>query len=188
MRENNKMVRVYAAGPFFSPQQLKTMEQIESVLESFKNVDVFKPRNGAASAKKLNKDIGAGKDPSANTRRQVFKDNVENIDAVDLVVALIDDRDIGTIFEVGYAYKANVPIITFTNQGFGMNLMLAESVLAHCKGVEQLKEAMDMFLTMYRENVSADVLEKQFELKFKRANLIEGKTADKIMDLYKTGE
>ena len=92
-------------------------------MEKFE-VDVFKPRDGAASARKLNKDIGAGKDPSAETRRQVFLDNVNNIDDADLVVALIDDRDIGTIFEIGYACKANVPVITFTFIFFLLNLKL----------------------------------------------------------------
>ena len=178
-------IKVYAAGPFFSEQQLATMESIEGVLESFENVDVFKPRNGAASAKKLNKDIGAGKDPSRDTRRQVFRDNVENVDDADLIVALIDDRDIGTIFELGYACKAGVPIITFTNKGFGMNLMLAESTLAHCKGIGQLNEAIGMFLTQFR---SGDLDEVQFESTFKRANLSEGKDADRDMDLYKKGE
>jgi nucleoside deoxyribosyltransferase len=171
--------KIYCAGPFFNQQQLQTMQSIEAVLEKFE-VDVFKPRDGAASARKLNKDIGAGKDPSAETRRQVFLDNVNNIDDADLVVALIDDRDIGTIFEIGYACKANVPVITFTNQGYGMNLMLAESTLAHCKGLEQLDDAMRMFII--------DAPKEQFEECFKRANLSEGKEADKNMDLYKKGQ
>lgn len=173
-------MKVYAAGPFFNSQQLETMELIESVIESFDEFEVFKPRNGAASAKKLNKDIGAGKDPSAETRKRVFRDNVENILDADLVVACIDDRDIGTIFEIGYAFAESVPIFTFTNQGYGMNLMLAESTLAHCKGVEQLKQALEMFLD------GADT--QAFESVFKRANLSEGKEADKKMDLYKKGE
>lgn len=170
--------KIYCAGPFFNPQQLAAMEGIEGVLEKF-DVELFKPRNGAASAKKLNKDIGAGKDPSPQTRRQVFLDNVNNIDDADLLIALIDDRDIGTIFEIGYACKAGVPIITFTNQNYGMNLMLAESTLAHCKGLEQLAEAAEMFL--------AGATQEQFEVTFKRANLAEGKEADKNMDLYKKG-
>lgn len=173
-----KKKKIYCAGPFFNPQQLATMESIEAVLERF-DVELFKPRNGAASAQKLNKDIGAGKDPSPQTRRQVFLDNVNNIDDADLLVALIDDRDIGTIFELGYACKAGVPVITFTNQSYGMNLMLAESTLAHCKGVEQLNLAAEMFI----EGATAE----QFESIFKRANLAEGKDADKNMDLYKKG-
>lgn len=180
-------IKIYAAGPFFSPKQLATMEAIEAVIENFENVEVFKPRNGDASAKKLNKDIGAGKDPDQATRRQVFLDNVNNIDDADLMVALIDDRDIGTIFELGYACKAGVPCITFTNMNYGMNLMLAESVLAHCKGTGQLNEAVGMFLTQFRDG-DGKVDEVQFEATFKRANLSEGKDADKNMDLYKKGE
>ena len=171
---------IYCAGPFFNELQLKTMEDIEAVLESFDDVTLFKPRNGKASAKKLNKEIGAGKDPSADTRRQVFEDNVDNIDEADLIVACIDDRDVGTIFEIGYACKAHVPIITYTNKGFGMNLMLAESTLVHCKGTEQLRSAISMFV-----NGSTN---EDFEQLFKRANLSEGKEADKQMSLYVEGE
>ena len=105
---------------------------------------------------------------------------VDNIDDANLVVALIDDRDIGTIFEIGYAFAMGVPVITFTNMDYGMNLMLAESVLAHCKGVEQLTEALDMI-----DNGATD---EMFTERFKRANLSEGKEADKKMDLYKKGE
>lgn len=176
----NKNMRVYCAGPFFNSQQLETMVAIENVVDSFDETSIFRPRNGAASAKKLNKDIGAGKDPSAETRKQVFRDNVENIDDADLVVALIDDRDIGTIFEIGYAYAKGVPVMTFTDKGYGMNLMLAESVLAHCKGLGQLRHAMKMFVD--------GATEEQFESAFKRANLAEGKQADKDMDLYTKGE
>ncbi len=175
------MIKVYVAGPFFNQTQLDSMIAIESVLEKNSSeevpIDIFRPRDSTASAKKLNQDIGAGKDPSATTRHNVFMDNVNNIDDANLVVALIDGRDIGTIFEIGYAYGVNVPIITFTNLGFGMNLMLAESTLAHCKGLDQLDSAIKMFI----RGAYAD----EFDSMFKRANLTETVDADKNIDLYK---
>lgn len=170
-------MKVYAAGPFFNERQLNTIRKVESVLTSFDNIDIYRPRDGAASARKLNKDIGAGKDPDPVTRQQVFRDNIDNIDDSDLLVAVIDDRDIGTIFEMGYACKAGIPIITYTDLGYGMNLMLAESTLAHCKGQEQLYDAIKMFIDA--------VPRKEFERVFKRANLSEGVEADRNMQLYR---
>jgi len=61
-----------------------------------------------------------------------------------------------------------------------MNLMLAESVLAHCKGPKQLRKAMSMF--------TSHATPEQFDGLFKRANLAEGVDADRKMDLYKKGE
>lgn len=180
----SKKTKIYCAGPFFNEAQLKTIEAVESVI-ALHDVDIFKPRNGAASAKKLNLDIGAGKDPSPETRKGVFRDNVDNIDDADLIVAVIDGRDIGTIFEIGYACKAGVPVMTYTDLGFGMNLMLAESVLAHCKGSKQLNDALSMFI---RHKQAGHVDLKEFEEMFKRSNLTEGSDASKSMKLYKEGE
>jgi nucleoside 2-deoxyribosyltransferase len=170
-------MKIYVAGPFFNQQQLDTLTAVEAELEKHDNIELFRPRDSTASAKKLNKDIGAGKDPSQETRHNVFLDNVNNIDDADLVVAIIDGRDIGTIFEIGYAYGINVPIITYTNEGFGMNLMLAESTLAHCKGLDQLGKAIEGFIGGWSD--------EDFEVNFKRANLSETVDADKKMDLYK---
>lgn len=183
-------VKIYAAGPFFSKEQLATMETVEAVLEQFDDVEIFKPRDGAAAAKKLNKDIGAGKDPSAQTRHDVFRDNVDNIVDADLIVCVTDGRDTGTTFEMGAAYAWGVPIITFTNEGFGLNLMLAEAVLAHCQGSDQLRDAVDMFLARYRAESGRifNEVEEEFEVKFKRANLLETKQADRESKLYKEDE
>lgn len=175
-------LKCYAAGPFFNPLQLASMQEIEGVLEVFDGLDIFKPRDGAASARKLNVMIGAGKDPSADVRRAVFADNINNIDSADFVVALVDDRDVGTIFEMGYACRAGVPVISYTAKGYGMNLMLAESVLAHCKGAQQLHDAVALFLEQVRTTGIIDM--SVFEQRFKRANLSEGVEADRNMELY----
>ena len=176
------MFKCYAAGPFFNPMQLAAMESIEQTIAKFTEFDVYKPRDGSSSARRLNNTIGAGKDPSATVRHAVFIDNITNIDDADLVVALVDDRDVGTVFEMGYACKAGIPVISFTAQGYGMNLMLAESVIAHCKGCDQLAAALELFL-IQRVNGQVDVT--AFDERFKRANLSEGVEADRSMSLYK---
>ena len=52
---------------------------------------------------------------------------------------MIDGRDQGTIFECGVAYAKNKDIIGFSNQGFRMNVMLAESAKGFCNGLEGLE-------------------------------------------------
>jgi nucleoside 2-deoxyribosyltransferase len=174
-------IKVYAAGPFFNPTQLHSMELIEGVLAEFDQVTTYKPRDGAASAKKLNVDIGAGKDPSASTRRAVYEDNVNNISDAQLLVALIDDRDTGTVFEMGWAAARDIPIITFTLHDYGVNLMLAESVLAHTKGAEQLRQAVSLFVKSF---ISGCIASTKFDEQFKRSNLTEIVEADRKLNIY----
>ena len=53
----------------------------------------------------------------------------------DLVIANIDDRDIGVIWEMGYAHALGIPIISISASGYGNNIMINESVIAHITDV-----------------------------------------------------
>ncbi len=60
--------------------------------------------------------------------------------------AITDGKDPGTIWEAGYAYAKNIPVIyvAFTLGKEGQfNLMLAESGKAACRTVDELKAAID---------------------------------------------
>ena len=43
-----------------------------------------------------------------------FKGNVDNIDMADFVLAIYDGKDTGTMFECGYAYAKNIPVMYFS--------------------------------------------------------------------------
>jgi nucleoside 2-deoxyribosyltransferase len=65
------------------------------------------------------------------------------------MIAVVDDRDIGTIFEIGFfaskklSQKDNL-LITFTNKSFGLNVMIQQSVDAHLKGASDLTDLLLM--------------------------------------------
>src|SRR5690606_24533526 len=80
--------------------------------------------------------------PDDKLRNQVFYDNYSNIDKADIVVAVIDDFDVGVMWEVGYAYKAQVPILTTTQRDYGCNLMLAQPIVGHTKSLAAVEEAL----------------------------------------------
>lgn len=183
-------MKLYCASPFFNPEQLSKLERVEAALEGTfgSKLELFKPRNAKVAAKKLNQEIGAGKDPSGETRKAVFRDNVENVYDSDLMVAVIDGRDIGVLVEIGLAFARDIPIITYTDENFGLNLMVAEAVHAHCKGVEQLCEAVSMFIDARERGISREELAAAMDQRFKRANLTETKQADVKMPLYAKGE
>jgi Nucleoside 2-deoxyribosyltransferase/pfkB family carbohydrate kinase len=89
--------RVYLAGPFFS-----TAERwlIELTNESLRNLggSVFSPLH----------DVGRGHDIAAQ--------DLAGLDDCTAVLALLDHGDPGTLFEVGWARKLEIPVIAFGEQ------------------------------------------------------------------------
>jgi len=65
---------------------------------------------------------------------EIFGDCIKAIDRADVVCALVDgpDADSGTSFEMGYAYKAGIPVIAIRtdfrqSQDRGVNIMLSQA-------------------------------------------------------------
>ena len=58
------------------------------------------------------------------------------------ILAVIDDFDIGVIWEVGFAFGISfgkLPVVTYTDKNYGLNAMLVESAIAHIRGEDQLR-------------------------------------------------
>lgn len=151
--------KAYLAAPFFNPVQIALVEKLEIVIEEI-GYRLFSPRQGnnAIEMNKLIKaqkewDWGLENNPVASDiprpelseelRYAVFKDNVENIDDADIVIAVIDNFDVGVMFEIGLAFARHVPILTHTGAEYGCNLMLAHSIIGHTKTIEEVTEALN---------------------------------------------
>jgi ATP-dependent protease HslVU (ClpYQ) peptidase subunit len=91
--------KAYLAGPFFDLPQLWMVEQARLNLREV-GLEVFSPFH----------DIGLG---SAN---DVAAKDLEALDSCDIVFALIDGADTGTVFEVGYAVAKGIPVIAFSQR------------------------------------------------------------------------
>lgn len=61
---------------------------------------------------------------------------------IDYMVSVIDDRHPIVSWMMGQAYNRQIPVITYTNFDYGVNIMLLNSLLYHCKGNAELKEVM----------------------------------------------
>lgn len=134
------MSKIYLAAPFFNKEQSDLVTQLESAIRDA-GFELFSPRL-ATNAIEMNSVIKEGKPPSKELRMRVFNDNWSNIDTSDLMLAVIDNFDVGVMWEVGYAYKAQIPIFTFTNKNYGCNLMLAHSIVGHLKSLDSLKDVL----------------------------------------------
>lgn len=92
---------VYLAAPFFSIPQLWWVSQVREILRAF-GANVFSPYH----------DVGLAR----NSNFAVAKADLIGLARADVVFALIDGHDPGTIFEIGYARKKGIPVICFRSE------------------------------------------------------------------------
>lgn len=114
-------IKVYLAGPFFNEEQEERINYLEDLLDKH-NFSVFSPRQASRIKP------GCSQEDMIKT----FEGNTFNIDSADFVLAVLDDKDIGTVWETGYAYAKKVPVLYFNETrpaDKGPNLMLAMSTL-----------------------------------------------------------
>lgn len=102
-----KQPRVYLAGPFFTLANLWMIEQVRSALIGF-GLSVFSPYH----------DVGHG---SAD---DVVSKDLEAIKNVDMVFAVGDGLDSGTVYEIGYARSQGKPVIVYCENETEENLKM----------------------------------------------------------------
>lgn len=110
------MEKVYIASPFFNDEQLKRVEMMEDRLR-LNHIDFFSPRLEQAHT-----EDGHFNGPA------IFKNNVDSINSCTTLVAIIDDKDTGTAFEIGYALAQGKRVILVMHQDERVsktNIMLA---------------------------------------------------------------
>lgn len=89
--------QIYLAGPFFSfSQRWLICEFYKAMLQD--NVKIFSPLH----------DVGIG---GAETAER----DIEGLNSSNVVLAIADGLDAGTMFEVGYAVKKGIPVVVFNS-------------------------------------------------------------------------
>lgn len=131
-------MRIYLAGPFFSPEQVARIEKVEAALRQNPTVDsFFSPRqsdeNDAPSA-----EVG-----SPAWAKQIFAKDVAEIDQADALVVVADyvhaNVDSGTAFEVGYGYHAHKPLIILQELADEpLNLMIGQAAHYYTQSIASL--------------------------------------------------
>jgi nucleoside 2-deoxyribosyltransferase len=128
-------MKLYLASPFFTPAQIKTVAMLESMLRELSGhhyIEFYSPRQDGIVLKDLPPHERAVK------AREVYETNIARVEWCDVVLAVIDDRDAGTYFEVGYGVAKAKRIVTYTANNYGLNVMLQEAVIAHVHSVVDL--------------------------------------------------
>lgn len=101
--------QVYLAGPFFDLAQVWMIHQARTNLLNM-GLRVFSPYH----------DIGLG------GAEDVVSKDLEGIHASDLVLAVTDGLDAGTLYEIGYARALNKPVIVYSERHKGESLKMME--------------------------------------------------------------
>ena len=93
---HGKNKKIYLAGPFFSMSQRWLINEIREILLDFGNI-VFSPLHDIGFAEKSN---------LQEVSKEIASQDLNALQHSDVVLAIVDDKDPGTLFEIGFA-KAN---------------------------------------------------------------------------------
>ena len=123
-------MKAYIAAPFFNPHQIETVENIKKLLKEI-GVAYFSPKDECMFEK------------GVTTAEEILKINVDAMEACTFIIANTDNKDMGTLFECGYAYARNMDIIYYwknDNPELKFNLMLAGSGYGVAQNFGQLED------------------------------------------------
>lgn len=100
---------IYLAGPFFTFSQRWLINNIRASFLDM-GLNVFSPLH----------DVGFGE------ADDVAKKDLSALEKVDLVFAIADGLDSGTLFEIGYASARNIPVVSFVQNETKDSLLMLE--------------------------------------------------------------
>ncbi|MDT7542428.1 MAG: hypothetical protein QOE33_2332 [Acidobacteriota bacterium] len=115
--------QVYLAGPFFTMAERWMIDQSRRHL-SEQGFKVFSPFH----------DVGYG------TASEVVPADIEALNKSDIVFAVLDGLDSGTLFEVGYARAMNKPVVAFVQNEGENNLKMLQGT--KCEIVDDFASAI----------------------------------------------
>ena len=127
-------IQVYLAAPFFTQDQIDTVSYLERVIRADVDYSLYSPRDDGVL-----KDMGPA-ERKASLRR-TFEKNCREILRSDLMIAVIDSKDTGTVWEMGFARAfRHVKIVTYTSSMLQkINVMLRQAVDGHVTGPDNFK-------------------------------------------------
>jgi len=132
------MMKVYIASGFFTTEQLEDLEIIKQCL-NLSNFTFYSPRDECLISNISSKE----------EKRKCFEDNLRAITDSCLVIVNTRDKDLGTIFEAGYAYAKDKKILYFCRGLKGnFNLMLSQSGIA----VATVQDTLLKYLLEFRKD------------------------------------
>ena len=131
------MKKIYLASGWFNPVQAEELTRLEQIFDERSDYfDLASPRRIFVCPPNAPKEV----------QDETFDGNLHHIKTSDFLLVNTRDKDIGTIWEAGYAFAFDKPIVYFCAglpEGAKFNLMLARSGIKVCTSFEQLEDYLD---------------------------------------------
>jgi len=123
--------KIYVAAGWFTPAQRDHLDILEHLVKNQDKYDYFFPRQD-----------NLGTHGTADWDA-IYKNNIDELDKCDYMVAITTDKDMGTLVEVGQFINMKKPVIFFTPGLKGnFNLMLAKPAQRVCTTIDDLGDAL----------------------------------------------
>jgi nucleoside 2-deoxyribosyltransferase len=145
---------VYLAGPFFNPTQVERMDFVKAKLLE-QRISVCDPRELGPVIVNASEN-----EKTPEFFAKIFKGNVDGMDESFMILACLDEKDIGTAFELGYFYKSGKPVLSFAFTNPKTNVMLSQAVDAHFRKISELVE----FFERHRQKIKNHVFSLRVDL------------------------
>ena len=130
-------MKIYLASGWFNPTQAAELDRLEEIFDNRSSFfDLASPR----------RIFVCPPDAPKSVQDETFSGNLHHIETSDFLLVNTRDKDIGTIWEAGYAHAFKKPIVYFCAglpEGAKFNLMLARSGIKVCTSFEQLEDYVD---------------------------------------------
>jgi nucleoside 2-deoxyribosyltransferase len=141
---------IYIAGPFFNDQELFVIDHIKDMIKTY-NYQYFSPKDELMYV------------PGVTSPEDILRANMNGLMKTDLLIAVTDGKDPGTMFEAGWAYAKGIPIIYVWLTGTKeqkFNVMLAATGSVVRSYIQLFKALDDIRLTeqFNRKNWSEEAM------------------------------
>jgi len=130
-------MKIYLASGWFNKAQEEELTLLENVID--RRSEFFE----LASPRRI---FVCPPDAPKEVQDETFEGNLHHIKTADFLIVNTRDKDIGTIWEAGYAFAFDKPIVYFCAglpPGAKFNLMLARSGVKVCTDFRQLEDYLD---------------------------------------------
>ena len=128
--------KVYLASGWFNPTQAEELTLLEKVCDDREWIDLASPRRIFVCPPDADKSV----------QDDTFMGNLKEITEADFLIVNTRDKDIGTIWEAGFAFAHRKPIVYYCGglpEGAKFNLMLARSGAKVCTSIEEIEDYLD---------------------------------------------
>lgn len=159
------VTNVYLAAPLFTEEDNKELDIVEALCKKL-GFNIFSPRVECSGVKfgdldKESPDYLKQRDVLAT---QILDINKKGIFCSDFILANTRNFDSGTIWEMGYGYAKNVPIVSYTFKNYGLNIMFSQTVITHVDNIsldnyENLENVLNKVKTLDFKEYSQDKLQ-----------------------------